>query len=113
MSTPLSDAETLQALIILGLASRTDVVFYYYGDSEKLRQAEIAKKALTEANDAQLDKIREILAKFKCVEYETDLVEYQGVSISPYRMRLLLKTKMADTIGFEPPGRSGYTIARG
>ncbi len=95
-------AEVQQSLIVLGLSVRTDATFGYFGQAKKLRNAEICRKALINLNPEQIAKVREILAQYAPVEYDTDTIKAEGLDSNPGRLRVVCRQKMADTIGYAP-----------
>lgn len=109
----LTEAERLDALLILGLPVRVDAVYSYQGDSAELHRAEIATKALQNLSAPQEAKVRSILETYSLIEFDTTTVEAEGANVSPYRDRQRLKDLLAKTIGFTLGSGRGFQIRRG
>lgn len=112
----LTEAQIETSLTILGLPVRTDVTFAYAGQSnvQRLRDAEVARKALESTNSTQETAIAGILTQWTSVQYDTDVINAQGLNSDPSRARARLKTLLCQTIGYYPPsGMGGIQIGRG
>lgn len=109
----LSEAQVLEALLVLGLPVRTDVSFAFAGDTSVLRQAEVARRCLTTLNVAQEAKVVALLAEWAPVATDTDTIEAEGLNSNPARARARLRSLMQDAIGYRPEPRGGWMIERG
>lgn len=107
----LTEAQVLEALLVLGLPVRTDVSFAFAGDTKALRQAEVARRCLTSLNAAQEAKVIALLAEWAPVASDTDTIQAEGLDSDPARARARLRCLLQDVIGYRPEAR-GWSIER-
>ena len=110
----LTEDQIASALILLDLPVNTAIAFSFEADRTKMRQAEIASKAMQIITASQETAIIGILTAFETVRYDTDLIDAEGLHSNPMRTRAHLAMQLKNAIGYHPSeDYGGMRLARG
>ena len=109
----LSQAQILDALLLLGLPVKVEEAYKYgFGDDvERYRLASEARKLLETVDAAQETKVGSILTQYAAIEFDTDTIKAEGLDSSAARTRSRLAGMLRDVIGLRVGG-GGFTIER-
>lgn len=112
----LTESQIIDCLTILGLPVRSDVTYALAGESNKqlLYDSELSRRALSMLNADQETKVVALIAQWTAIQYDTDLINAQGLNSNPERARGRLAYILGNLIGYQPPSRmGGLKIGRG
>lgn len=112
----LTEAQILNALVLLGLPARIDVAAGYTGgDGKANRASAVARKLLEQLNADQEAEVSAILTAYSAVKLDADTIKAEGLDSSPARTRARLRRALASMIGFTHSGATsgGVQLVRG
>lgn len=115
----LTEDQIQECLLVLNLPVRTDVTFVFQdGDrhgGQALRNSEIVRKALEQANATQEAKIVTMLDRWDGGElaYDADRIKAEGLDSDPSRTRALFANRLQNLLGYAlPPNNGGMSLSR-
>ena len=108
----LTDAEVLDALMLLGLPATEGAEIFYRPQSKVMVRARVAREQLAVLAGAREDLARSLVVAYGPLRDDTDTIQAEGLDSDPSRARLRLKRQMEQLLGL-PPQEGGIRMRRG